>query len=483
MDMKKYILYLAAIFLFTSCEDWLDVKPKSEIEGSELFSTEQGFKDALTGIYTAMSAESLYGCEMTYGLVDVIGDAYYSGAIYSGTAYAYARNHQYDQTNVETLINSIWQGCYNAIATINNTLENLEQADSTMFGVDNYNVIKGELLGLRAFLHFDLLRLFAPSYAVGATENAIPYVTTYGYEITPQSTVSEVIDYILADLEEAADCLETSDPILTGREITAADDNGYLLNRQYHFNYYAVIATMANVYLYKGDHANARKYALEVIDSGKFPWTSVDDIATSSVADRDRTFTSEQIFALQITDLNDYVLGKVYGTIQYRVQLAIYTYWIDYAIWPAETHATDWRKVYFVTNDGTQSTSYYTSSKLWQEDMNENYVQRMPLIRLPEMYLILAEADVANGAEYLNVIREHRGVTAQVTATGDALLDEIGLETYREFINEGKLFYWYKRLNRTTHWGGYYFENTVQFNPDLYVLPMPEEEIEFGNRN
>ena len=67
--------------------------------------------------------------------------------------------------------------------------------------------------------------------------------------------------------------------------------------------------------------------------------------------------------------------------------------------------------------------------------------------------------------------------------SADALLDEIGLETYREFINEGKLFYWYKRLNRTTHWGGYYFENTVQFNPDLYVLPMPEEEIEFGNRN
>ena len=155
MDMKKYIVYLVAVFLFSSCEEWLDVKPKSEIEGSELFSTEQGFKDALTGIYTAMSAESLYGCEMTYGLVDVIGDAYYSGAIYSGTAYAYARNHQYDQTSVEALINTIWSGCYNAIATINNTLENLEQADSTMFAADNYNVIKGELLGLRAFLHFD----------------------------------------------------------------------------------------------------------------------------------------------------------------------------------------------------------------------------------------------------------------------------------------------------------------------------------------
>ncbi len=483
MDMKKYIVYLVAVFLFSSCEEWLDVKPKSEIEGSELFSTEQGFKDALTGIYTAMSAESLYGCEMTYGLVDVIGDAYYSGAIYSGTAYAYARNHQYDQTSVEALINTIWSGCYNAIATINNTLENLEQADSTMFAADNYNVIKGELLGLRAFLHFDLLRLFAPSYAVGAAENAIPYVTTYGYEITPQSTVGEVIDYILTDLEDAVACLETSDPIVTGREITATDDNGYLLNRQFHFNYYAAKATMANVYLYTGDHANARKYALEVIDSGKFPWTSVDNVATSAVADRDRTFTSEQIFALQITDLADYVLGKLYGTLQYSAQLTTYSYWIEYTLFPTATHATDWRYTYFLTTEGTASSSYYITSKLWQEDMNEDLVQRMPLIRLPEMYLILAEADAENGADYLNTIREHRGVTARVVATGDALLDEIGLETYREFVGEGKLFYWYKRLNRETHWGGYYFYNEVAFDPALYVLPMPEEEIEFGNRH
>ena len=471
---------LAAFFF--SCEEWLDVKPKTEVEGSEMFSTEQGYKDALTGIYTAMSSSSLYGCEMTYGFLDVIGGAYYSVG-YTGSTYVYAQNHQYDEVTVESMIDAIWSGCYNAIATINNVLENIEHADSTMFSMGNYHVIKGELLGLRAFLHFDLLRLFAPSYVVGATEKAIPYITTYGYEITPQSTVEEVITYILEDLENAAAELRISDPIVTGREITVNDDNGYLINRFYHFNYYAAIATMANVYLYKDDKVNARKYALEVIESGKFPWTNVDNVAIGTVADRDRTFTSEQIFALQINKLSDYIIGKLYGTTQYSAQFVCYRYWMDYTIWPTATHATDWRRVYFMTQDGTTGGSNWITSKLWQEDMNDNYVNRMPLIRLPEMYLILAEADTENGAEYLNTIREHRGVTSQVNVTGEALLDEIALETYREFLGEGKMFYWYKRLNQTMHRGGYYFYKDTPFDPTLYVLPMPEEEIEFGNRH
>lgn len=480
--MKKYILICAVLFFLASCEEWLDVKPKTEVESTELFSTEQGYKDALTGIYTAMSSSNLYGRELTFGFLDVIGDVYYSAGN-EGSTYFYALNHQYDNSGVEYLINAIWSGLYNAIATANNVLENLEQADSTMFSTDNYHVIKGELLGLRAFLHFDLLRLFAPSYVVDASATAIPYVTTYGYEITPQSTVTEVLDYILADLEAAAAELRMSDPLVTGREITTADDNGYLLHRQYHFNYYAVIATMANVYLYKGDRGNAKTCALEVIESGKFPWTSVDDIATTTAADRDRTFTSEQIFALQIPSLSQNVVGYVYGTTQYYAQLTVYSYWVSFNLWPTGTHATDWRYVYFMTTEGTSSSNYYTSSKLWQMDMNDAVVNRMPMIRLPEMYLILAEADEENGAAHLNTIREHRGVTVPVVATGEDLLGEIGLETYREFLGEGKMFYWYKRLNRTAHRGGWYFYEDVVFDPALYVLPMPEEEIEFGNRN
>ena len=52
--MKKNIYRLQVVFLLvagllsaTSCNDWLDVKPKTEEEAEELFSTIDGFKSAL----------------------------------------------------------------------------------------------------------------------------------------------------------------------------------------------------------------------------------------------------------------------------------------------------------------------------------------------------------------------------------------------------------------------------------------------------
>lgn len=475
------LLLAPCLLMLTSCDDWLDVKPKTQIEGDDMFSTETGFKDVLNGVYINISSASMYGREMTYGFVDVIGDMYYG--VYSSTPYTQAKNHNYTYTSVETLINNIWQNSYTSIAMINELLDQLEKADKSLFARDNFNVIKGEALGLRAFLHFDLLRLFAPAPIVDANAAAIPYVTTYSFKITPQSTVAETLDKVIADLQTAADLLKQSDPIATGREITTTDDNGYLLNRQFHMNYYAVKAMMARAYLYKGDKSNARQCAQEVINSGKFTWTSVNNIATTNDSERDRTFTSEQVFALQIDNLHSYVDPTVYSSsASYLVRVYMNSSWLN-NIWPTGTHATDWRRVYFVNNQGTRDSYSYTSSKLWQEGMNESYTKRMPIVRLPELYLILAECDVANAATQLNIIREHRGVTSPVSVTSEsALQDEITMEYFREFYNEGQLFYRYKRINDATHYGGYYFRKNVSFKTELYVLPMPAEEIEFGSR-
>lgn len=471
------ILILAPCFL-SSCDDWLDVKPKSEIEGSEMFSTQDGFKDALNGIYTAMSETSLYGREMTYGLLDVFGSCYYGTGTYS--LYSYASGNNYTNSAVENAIGNIWHRSYYAIATANELLNQLDKADRSMFAKDNYNVIKGEALGLRAFLHFDILRLFAPSFGVDPDAEAIPYVKTYSHNVTPSSTVRETLNLILEDLQQAADLLKQSDPIYTGREITALDDDAYLTNRHFHMNYYAVVASMARVCLYMQDYSRARQYANEVINSGKFPWTKVENIATTTDGMRDRTFTSEQVFALQIDNLDSYIYGVIAGS--NRVILNVYSYWMTNAF-PAATHSTDWRYMYFFTNkEITSGSYYYGSTKLWQEGMSEQYTKRMPLIRLPELYLILAECDVENAATQLNVIREHRGVTAPVTATTvSGLQDEITKEYFREYYNEGLMFHRYKRINANQRYGSWNFSK-VAFDTKKYVLPIPKEEIEFGNR-
>ena len=68
MNMKKKYLYIISIIipLLTSCEDWLNVNPKTEINSDILYQTENGFKSALAGIYTIMTETSLYGRETTF---------------------------------------------------------------------------------------------------------------------------------------------------------------------------------------------------------------------------------------------------------------------------------------------------------------------------------------------------------------------------------------------------------------------------------
>lgn len=63
-------------------------------------------------------------------------------------------------TTVRAQIDAMWSKMYNMLANVNNLLDNIDKRQSVFTG-DNYNIIKGEALGLRAYIHFDLLRLFA----------------------------------------------------------------------------------------------------------------------------------------------------------------------------------------------------------------------------------------------------------------------------------------------------------------------------------
>lgn len=480
--IKSVLIATLAIVGLSSCNDFLDVKPKTEVEASDLFENETGYKDALWGVYTQMASTSEYGRNMTWGLVDVLGQVYSNAGSFT---YKYLLQYDYTYSNAETLINSIWSSSYNTIANLNSLIENLRATSADRFEDYHYNVLLGEALGLRAYLHFDMLRLFAPSPAANADAAAIPYVTQYGHGVTAQSTVSKAIDLTLIDLKEAADLLMDSDPIATGFE-PAADDV-LLIHRYFHMNYYAVKAEMARIYLYKGDHANAAACAREVINSGKYKWTSVDAIATNTTA-RDRTFTSEQIFSLQENDLENNYQNYLNETKSNGDRLVISSnsaylkYGADYDAldtrYPSES---DWRKLYLFSDvvSGDNYYKYRFSTKLWQvSGMSTDLAKRQPLLRLPELYLILAEADSANATTYLNEIRQHRGVIDQVTATTDDAMQQEILEEYlREFICEGVMFYQYKRLNvkKMLH-------AKSDFDTRKYVLPMPEEEVEWGDR-
>ena len=158
--MKRLIYTLFILLtLCYSCDSFLDVRPTGEIVNNELFETAEGFEEAIYGVYSYLAREPLYGKNMTYGLVDVVGQ-YFSGG-WDQHWSNQLRIYNYKHMEVRPEIDAIWESMYKGISYVNNMLENLAKHDSTKFAL--YNVYKAEGLGLRAFMHFELLRLFSES--------------------------------------------------------------------------------------------------------------------------------------------------------------------------------------------------------------------------------------------------------------------------------------------------------------------------------
>lgn len=78
--MKKIYFNIISLMMaaisFSSCSDWLDINPSDEIKEEFLFNNGDGFQTALNGIYRQMASFSLYGSNLTWGIVDAWGQAY-----------------------------------------------------------------------------------------------------------------------------------------------------------------------------------------------------------------------------------------------------------------------------------------------------------------------------------------------------------------------------------------------------------------------
>ena len=465
------VLLLAT--LSTSCQDWLDVSPETEVKYDDLFSYKNGFKDQLTGVYTSLCTEDLYGAHLTFGMLDALGQQY----VWQREAgiYYHLNRFEYKNSTSEGIISDIWNNMYNTIANVNILLKGLDEYPNVLTAKER-NIFKGEALALRAFLHFDLLRMFGKSYVSGSAMKSIPYVKEISKEVPSLKTVAEVCDLAIDDLKEAATLLE-EDPIKTGESSTA-----FLGTRSFHFNYYAVRALMARIYLYKNDKTNALANALEVIDSKKYPWVAEEKVTTSDRESRDGIFLPECIFMLNNTKLKS--LTETYlkeSDNNTTGNLLVMDNNVVNEIFEADKYGgTDWRYTYYFAS----LASYYQgSTKLFQ--VSSTYNNRQPLLRLSEMYLIAAECVTSkkDALAYLNTLRHNRGFDesndlTEDEVTNDMLQGIIGKEYRKEFIGEGQWFFYCKRMDEAL------LPNvTVPFSKEFYVLPIPDAELEYGNRN
>lgn len=473
MKLKHFFLYMIPACLLTaSCNKFLDVKPKTQIDAEDVFKTEQGYMDAITGIYLNLNTNALYGKELTFGFLDVIGKQH---TLFSGISqeYYYPSLYNYLQDTSRKKIDGIYGGMYNAIAEDNNIIAHLNADGPTKFTSVNYRIIRGEAYALRAFMHFDLLRLFGPSPAASeaATVKAIPYFEQLTVMAPARLTVPALLKKVIADLETAEADLREIDPVIAG-STTPSTSSGFLRDRGFKMNYYAVKALQARVYLYAGDKEKALAAARTVITSNVYPFATLSQISSGQ-----RLFNSELIFSLSKSDMSPLITSYFTPPTTTSGTGNILT-----------KSAAEYDQVYETSNDLRFSqltaldmaTQIRYSIKLGQiTTTGTTLSNRIPMLRLSELYYIAAECVMDSSPQdainYLSTIRVARDVPAlSNTLTAQQIKDEIFKEYQKELYCEGQLFYYYKRLNAAKI-------GSVNAGSAQYILPLPDDEQEYGN--
>lgn len=464
-----------------SCDAWLDVKPYDKMSQDELLSKEEGYMKLLNGIYIELNRDMLYGGALSVEMIEIMGGAYVVGTDNSVWGnYADLAVYEYGTDYWRARLNETWNKAYSLILNCNLLLENLETS-SVDFSGDNYKILKGEALALRAMLHFDMLRLFGPVYSRNPDKSSIPYYETYSMVPNDILPASEVSSRILDDLHEAR-ILLANDPIRTSGVSASSPSDGssvFMRYRNLRLNYYAVTALLARSSLYFGDREAAYEYAVEVIraaDSGIFPFVDK-SLVTGSPDDPDRIFSSEVLFALSHSQRNtifkDYFDPSRIPNYVFRMDNDLMNNIVYGGGALTGGNQDDYR--YRVNWVATGANRYFYK---YSDMMDSGNIRNtmIPMIRLGEMYLIAAESrsdDIADGIAYINILREARGVGKLQTLTREMLQ----YEYIRELYGEGQLFFMYKRMFSTI-----LFSSVSSSNPQpsdaVFVVPLPSSETD-----
>jgi len=494
--MKIFIALFSGTLLLTSCSKWLDVKPQSQVAATDLFDSQEGFEEATNGLYSRCSQQAAYGDELSFGFLDVLAQNYYID-FHDYQHYVQTSIYNYKDAYFISRKDTVWTGLYNAIANSNLILDNIENGKKLLTPVD-YGVIKGEALAMRAYLHFDLLRMFAPSYGNNPSAPAIPYVTAFSNKVTPLSTVSQVLTLVLQDLNAAKGLLKPVDPILSAgyiidypwnststtapptRSTEQSNASLFLQNRRNRLNYYAVCGELARAYLYMNKQDSALSNALEVINSKKFPWTDPGDFTNPDPQNVDRILYKELLFSWYIPTLGKTLVNRFAQPVGlYLDQTGGTNLYQTNGVGGADTRYKEWLSPLTDANG-----QWLTVAKYKRDPDTNRHPLLAPALRLSEVYYIAAEcsydANPSQAMGYVDSVRFHRGIPDPLTATGKQdFLNQLLAEARKELYGEGQIFYMFKRMGLpiTSPSGiGHPATNNI------FVLPLPNSEIEYGGR-
>ncbi len=503
-----HIIVLFSTLFFTSCESWLDLKPETQTTEDELFSTVDGYRSVLNGVYKSMASATLYGRELTFGMLTCMSQQYdLTSDVMREQKYLSAMGLEYGNTDIKPAVDDIWKSGFNVIANANNLIQNLEKVSSDMFakGELERDLMLGEAYACRAMMHFDLLRLFAPAPVSGDQGNYVPYVEKFPNIMANGIGVDAFLEKVIKDLIYAQELTIDFDTTAAGRCLMesnssrfnnvlnnwsagyeeAKEYDDFLKGRGYRLNYYSISAILARVYLYAGQYDNA----LKMVDLVK-GYNFVSDISYYMAsfgldleASDDLKMTSSLLFALYnekaYTALKmDQHFAKKLSTIGagnlFVMKKTLFEAWNG-----EDESSGDMRYnvlKYLVNGVYPISGKYYASEDGGIRDKNASLV---PIFRYAELEYIRAECyarqqDWAQVSSILYNLRMFKGMWSPVNVDNwNDFVKMLVCDARREWIGEGQLFFLYKRLNADVDFG----KNLIRpFTKAECVLPIPDDQ-------
>lgn len=226
--MKKRNIYITILFtvFFCSlgCKKVLELDPKSAWKDETFYANKQQASLALSGIYSQLAKEDLYGFRFNVTLEAGTDEMYTNdpGAAWNAAKYAY--------TSSSDEIKNVWLRFYTCIQLINQFEKNLK---ASAFTAAEYNKLLAKARFIRGFCYFNLANWFGP------VPLRLTPSTSQADNLFPPSPVFDVYTQVEKDYLFAAEHLDH------------AKDSGYVPGEP---NKMAAHGLLARLYLKMGGY-------------------------------------------------------------------------------------------------------------------------------------------------------------------------------------------------------------------------------------
>ena len=282
--MKKIYYFVGIVvsaLALASCDSYLDETPDNR--------TEVDSKDKISKLLVTAYPKNNFQmiAEFASDNIDDNGSKYSAYSRFLSDAWEWNDTKEEDNDSEQ----SLWDGCYSAIAAANLALESIDKLGNP----DELKPQRGEALLCRAYAHFVLSYIFCNAWTEAGKDKdlGIPYMKASEKTVSPsysRGTIGSVYENIAEDIEAGL-------PLIS--------DDAYTVPK-YHFTQRAAYAFAAQFYLYYGKYDRAIECATQVLGSNPASvlrdWASLGKLERSNMIQPNEYFAADNKANLLIYD-------------------------------------------------------------------------------------------------------------------------------------------------------------------------------------